>query len=180
MTNIILEKTYAKCGGETTPTPIPKNKIKHIFGSTAWNFIQFLLYIQIEKYQNILRLRCWTLVFTSLHEKCPHSELFWSAFSRIQCECGKMRTRITPNTDTFYAMPLIRLLVSQPQFLHDFSKKIFLTLYSINWSNFFLWLPLFLDNGRLVYCNYLFPSIFKLTFFIKSFSYMTKKVRAKI
>ena len=35
MTNIILEKTYAKCGGETTPTPIPKNKIKHIFGSTA-------------------------------------------------------------------------------------------------------------------------------------------------
>ena len=140
----------------------------------------FLLYIQIEKYQNMLRLKCWPLVFTSLHEKCPHSELFWSAFSRIQSECGKMRTRITPNTNTFYAMPLIRLLVSQPQFLHDFSKKIFFTLYSINWSNFFLWLPLFLDNGRFVYSNYLFPSIFKLTFFIKSFSYMTKKVRAKI
>ena len=32
----------------------------------------------------------------TLHEKCPYLEFFWSAFS-----C--MRTRITPNTDTFYA-----------------------------------------------------------------------------
>ena len=52
---------------------------------------------------------------------CPYSELFWSAYSRIrteygeiqnievfrrigsiQSECGKIRTRITPNTDTFH------------------------------------------------------------------------------
>ena len=26
---------------------------------------------------------------------------------RIQSECGKIRTRITPNTDTFYAVKLI-------------------------------------------------------------------------
>ena len=42
----------------------------------------------------------------SLLEKCLYSELFWSVFLvslRIQFECGKMRTRITPNTDTFYA-----------------------------------------------------------------------------
>ena len=48
-----------------------------------------------------------------LREKCPYSEFFWSAFSlirpengeiRIQSECGKMRTRITPNTDNFYAV----------------------------------------------------------------------------
>ena len=32
-----------------------------------------------------------------LREKCPYSELFWSTFSPI-------RTRITPNTDTFYAV----------------------------------------------------------------------------
>ena len=51
---------------------------------------------------------------------CPYSELFWSVFSRnqteygeirvslrIQSECGKMRTRITPNTDTFYAVVFI-------------------------------------------------------------------------
>ena len=30
--------------------------------------------------------------------KCPYSELFWSVFSRI-------RTRIIPNRDTFYAVP---------------------------------------------------------------------------
>ena len=30
---------------------------------------------------------------------CPYSGLFWSAFSRI-------RTRITPKTDTFYAVNL--------------------------------------------------------------------------
>ena len=30
MTNIILEKSYTKCGGETSPRP--KNKIEHISG----------------------------------------------------------------------------------------------------------------------------------------------------
>ena len=48
----------------------------------------------------------------TLPNKCPYSELFWSAFScikiqygvplRIQSECEKMRTRVTPNTDTFH------------------------------------------------------------------------------
>ena len=46
---------------------------------------------------------------------CPYSELFWSAFaptrtkvriSPSQSECGKMRNRVTPNTDTFYAVNL--------------------------------------------------------------------------
>ena len=40
----------------------------------------------------------------TLREKCPYSELFWSAFSRIRTEFGKIRTRITPNTDTFYSV----------------------------------------------------------------------------
>ena len=54
----------------------------------------------------------------SLREKCPYLELFFSAFSRIrteygekysvclciQSECGKMWIKITPNTDTFYAV----------------------------------------------------------------------------
>ena len=52
----------------------------------------------------------------ALHKKCPYLELFWSVFSRIglnterygvsfriQSECGKIQTRITPNTDTFHA-----------------------------------------------------------------------------
>ena len=56
-----------------------------------------------------------------LSKKCPYSELFWSAFSRIWTEygemlrispysvrmgenAGKMRTRITPNIDTLYVV----------------------------------------------------------------------------
>ena len=52
---------------------------------------------------------------------CSYSELFWSAFSRIglntekhgislciQSECGKMLTRITPDTDTFNAVILVQ------------------------------------------------------------------------
>ena len=34
---------------------------------------------------------------TSLRKPCPYSELFWS-------KCGEMRTRITPNTNTFYSV----------------------------------------------------------------------------
>ena len=43
----------------------------------------------------------------SLYEKCPYLELFWSIFSRIRAEYEKIRTRITPNTDTFYAVHFI-------------------------------------------------------------------------
>ena len=54
-----------------------------------------------------------------LRKKCPYSELFCSAFSRIglnterywteywtriQSKCGKIQTRITPNMNTFYAV----------------------------------------------------------------------------
>ena len=61
----------------------------------------------------------------TLREKCSYSELFWSVFSHIrtkyreirsyiqeyiQSESGKIRTRITPNTDTFYAVEISYLL----------------------------------------------------------------------
>ena len=39
-------------------------------------------------------------MFQSLRKKCPYSELFWSIFSRI-------RSRITPNMDTFHAVSLL-------------------------------------------------------------------------
>ena len=57
----------------------------------------------------------------SLRKKCPYSELLWSTFSAfglnterysvslcIQSKCGKMRTRIPPNTDTF---PVIIMMI---------------------------------------------------------------------
>ena len=50
-----------------------------------------------------------------MHEKCPYSEFFRPEFShiwtdygeytpRIQFECGKIRTRKNPNTDTFHVV----------------------------------------------------------------------------
>ena len=43
----------------------------------------------------------------TLREKYPYSEFFWSVFSRIQSECGKIQTRKTQNTDTFHAVTYI-------------------------------------------------------------------------
>ena len=44
----------------------------------------------------------------TLRKKCPYSELFWSTFfphfSHIPTMRRKMRTRVTPNKDTFYAV----------------------------------------------------------------------------
>ena len=36
-------------------------------------------------------------------------------------------------------------VVSPPYSMYGFSRKIFLMLYSINWLNFILWLPLLLE-----------------------------------
>ena len=36
-----------------------------------------------------------------LCEKSPYSEFFWSVFFHIESECGQIRTRETPNTNTF-------------------------------------------------------------------------------
>ena len=63
----------------------------------------------------------WTRRLTqTLREKYPYSELFWSVFScirteygeiRMQSKCRKIRTRITPNTDTFHA---VRIFIGFP------------------------------------------------------------------
>ena len=58
---------------------------------------------------------------TPLRKKCPGSELIWCVFPafelnterygvslQIQSKCGKIRTRITPNTDTFHAVLIFR------------------------------------------------------------------------
>ena len=71
----------------------------HNVSSYYITWMKFKLYNQrvnpkIRPTQNILSNPNYLL---TLREKCPYSELFWS-------ECGKMRTRITPNTDTFYTV----------------------------------------------------------------------------
>ena len=58
----------------------------------------------------ILPNSCW---WNALRKKCPYSELFWSVFSRIQPECRKIWTRITPNTDTFHTVMLDKYFFCQ-------------------------------------------------------------------
>ena len=59
----------------------------------------------------IIVLWAWSV---ALHEKCLYSEFFWSVFShiwteygkiRIQSKYGKIQTKKTPITDTFHAVP---------------------------------------------------------------------------
>ena len=56
----------------------------------------------------------WFSVPNTLLQKCSYSEFFWPAFGlnkegyfvslHIQSKCGKILTRKTPNTDTFYVL----------------------------------------------------------------------------
>ena len=60
----------------------------------------------------------------ALREKCLYSEFFWSIFSRI-------RTRKTPNTDTFHAM--WDSLLFQSFALQTISKLLYIVTLHINW-----------------------------------------------
>ena len=74
----------------------------------------YFFHVKASKLQQFLKLLL-TGFFLPLRKKCPYSELFWSAFSRIRTEYGeilsysvsysvRMQTRITRNTDAFYAV----------------------------------------------------------------------------
>ena len=78
-------------------------------------------------------------------------------------------------------------LVSPPHLLHDSSKKIFLMLYSINWSNFIFWFSSLLEIIWQCVCCNCFYSVFDAinfeiyhSFLIKPVFYMSKKLRTKI
>ena len=67
---------------------------------------QFLLQILVIEISPDLALR----------EKYPYSELFWSDYFvslRIQPECEKIRTRIMPDTDTFYPVSQVKFFCVQ-------------------------------------------------------------------
>ena len=86
----------------------------------------------------------WYYVSITLRQKCPYSELFWSNFFgfgmnterygvslRIQPECGKMRTRVTPNTDTLRSVffPSLHVIT----FMYWTFSFYFFTLFINNW-----------------------------------------------
>ena len=112
-----------------------------------------------------------TIFNTTLREKCPYSELFWSAFPacglnteryfvslRIQSECGKMQTRITPNTDTFYAVLFI--------WSHTFKQYNTLLLnYSTNYNYSFMKLHY---TRYAAFCMYLLLTVVLKFYYISS------------
>ena len=78
--------------------------------------------------------------------------------------------------------------ISLSHFLYGFSRGMFLKLYSMNWSNFIVGLPLLLEilgNIWSIMCN-IFPRLWrhkfgiKFIFLIKPFFYMTQKSKQKI
>ena len=80
------------------------------------------------------------------------------------------------------------IIVFLPHFLHDSWRKIFLTLYSINWLYFIVWLPLFFEIlGNMcvvIICVPVDDVInFKISliirFLIKRFCYLTKMWKQK-
>ena len=66
MRNIFFEQSFSKCGGEASPRPFNKKSKLSLSLDQQSGMLQslFLLYAQVEVYQNILKLRCWPLAFT--------------------------------------------------------------------------------------------------------------------
>ena len=64
---------------------------------------------------NDKNLKDWNDWWFALREECPYSEFSGPHFPvfglNIQSECGKMQTRITPNTDTFSAVLLTGIIL---------------------------------------------------------------------
>ena len=73
-------------------------------------------------------------------------------------------------------------IISPPQFENDFSRKMVLILYSMNWANFIFSFPLLLEIlAKMCILIACYPGcgviIFKINpiFLIKPFLYMTRK-----
>ena len=99
--NIFLEKSFKKSAEETSPRPWYKKSLLSIsLDQQSEILYSFLFYVQFKDYQNILKLRCWPLAFTSykallLKKKqirlklvsvayCLH-EFWWKIFLEFHC-----------------------------------------------------------------------------------------------
>ena len=67
MRNISLEKSYTKCGGETSHRPFSKRSKLSISPDQQCKVLYnlFSLYVQVEGYRSMLKLTCGKLAFTS-------------------------------------------------------------------------------------------------------------------
>ena len=135
MRNIFLIFShYTKCVLETSfRTSFWKTKIEHISESIVLSFIQFVFII------------CQV-------------EGDWNVLKR---NCKPLA--LTSYIKLFYKIKRCLELLSLPHFVHDFWRKIFVTLYSISWPNFIAWFPSW-DIGQNLYCNCLLTRLWRHKF----------------
>ena len=110
---IFLEKSYTKCGGKTSPRSFP-GKLK--------------LRISLDQYLKFYRV-CFYCIASWGLSKYIETKQQATCFHLIHIKLFKKIKRGLE-------------LVSLPHFLHNFWRKIFLLLHSINWPNFIVWLLL--------------------------------------
>ena len=78
--------------------------------SGFWIYFWFLgilrsEYVFVSEYARVLNITAWKVSVFGVILVRIFSYSHWIGVSlRIQSKCGKIRTRITPNTDTFYAV----------------------------------------------------------------------------
>ena len=83
------------------------------------------LFVIYHTLASLVVLAYLEILFIAQREKYPYSEFFWSVFStfglnsekyslslHIQSECGKIRTWETPNADTFYAVLVAAIMLT--------------------------------------------------------------------
>ena len=66
MKYIFLEKSYKKSDWETSPRSFSKKSKLSIYldQQSKMLYCLFFIYVQVEVYQSILKLRCWSLALT--------------------------------------------------------------------------------------------------------------------
>ena len=116
MINNFLEKSYTKCGGETSPRPFSW-KLKF---SISLDQQSKVLYSLLLLYGKLRAIEIYRNKATD-YLLSPHIKLFQKIKRGLE-------------------------LVSLPHFPHNFWRKIFLLLYSINLPNFIVWLPLLCET----------------------------------
>ena len=92
MRNIFFKISYTKWGGETSPRLLKKSKLNiYLDQQSKTSYGVFSLYVQVEDYQNILKLRCQTRVFNCVFLSCDIRVLDWIYIWRL-CDCNRIRT----------------------------------------------------------------------------------------
>ena len=64
----------------------------------------------------------------------------------VACLCIKIETIDSGICSIFIFLEKNLGIVSSPHLVYDFSRKMHLVLYTVNWPNFIAWLPLLIDN----------------------------------